>query len=541
MGGASGRPAEAEEMGHPLLQRRIKKTERSEVYLTTLSTAESWIVNEHRIMGHGLVPGTAYLEMVRAAAAGIAAGREIELRDVLFAQPVIVPDGQTRELYTALERRDDGVRFRVQSRGDGLGAAAWRDHATGSVLFHERLERPARPIGEVLEACRVTEVLDTEEQLTRRLKLDRVGEGGLIRFAFGPRWRCLTRIHSGSAGLLATLDLPEDYVSDLERCQLHPALMDVAGAAARIHAGEGWYLPFWYRSLRIARGLPRTVHCHLRLKESGDAAGETLTCDIDLLDAEGAVLAQVLDFTMKRINDVEALLKYVEQAAVAPARGADSGAAGEEPSVLAALRALSEGMSVEEGTEVFARLLAAKALPAQVVVSSKDLATMQRLAASIDPTKLASEVDRMAAPQSVHPRPELATPYVAPVTDVEKAIVTIWQEVLGIEGIGVEDDFFALGGHSLAAVQIGSKIRSHFGVELALRDFFDRPTVANTVRVVSEAGNGKAQAGADAIQRLSRDETEEVADGLEGLSDAEVDAKLREMLAGEAEQRGSKG
>nr|BFE74689.1 hypothetical protein GCM10020092_079900 [Actinoplanes digitatis] len=114
-------PGDGEDFGHPLLQRRLQKTEAAEVFRTTLRTSDSWIVDEHRMLGHGLVPGTTYLEMVRAAVAPEAAGNEIEFRDVLFTLPVIVPDGQTRDLYTTLERKDGNLSFRIQSRAPGLG------------------------------------------------------------------------------------------------------------------------------------------------------------------------------------------------------------------------------------------------------------------------------------------------------------------------------------------------------------------------------------------------------------------------------------
>ena len=545
----AGQPP-GEPTGHPLLQRLVHQTEDAQTYATQLSTADSWVVDEHRIMAHGLVPGTTYLELVRAAVAGRAGGRPIELHDVLFTMPVIVPDGQTREIFTTVERDGDRVRFTVRSAagpGTAVGPApVWQEHASGWVSFPDEAVEPSRDLDEVARRCTVTEVIDSEDELKRRLKLDVVEQGGRIRFTFGPRWRCLRRVRIGERRLLVTLQLDDAFRADLDRYPLHPALLDVAGAAARIHARDVYYLPLAYRSVRVWAGLTATVHCYVELKESADASGETLTCDMELLDPEGRLLVRVVDFSIKRINDVDGLVDQIQRAAAAPADEPEHGAA---PGVLATL---GEGMPSEDAVAAFGRLLRAPAVPDHVLVSSRDLATLRRLAGTITPALLAGEVERLAPLGGTHPRPDLATPYTAPRTEAEKAVVAIWQEVLGVDRIGVDDDFFALGGHSLAAVQIGAKIRGHFGVDLDLRGFFDAPTVAHTVAVLTaHTGGGTADSAEDAIPVLSRqrpgddlDSLDDL-DGLDDLSDDEVDARLRELLGEqpteEASGRGEEG
>ncbi|HET7506000.1 MAG TPA: KR domain-containing protein, partial [Kofleriaceae bacterium] len=524
--------ATGEPISHPLLQRRIRATDSTDVFAATISTADSWIVDEHRMMGHGLVPGTTYMEMVRAAVAPHAAGREVELRDVLFMLPVIVPDGQTRELYTTIERGSDAIRFKIQSRAPG-SPSAWQDHATGSVVFHDPEPHPVRSLDELRAACEVAEVIESEQALRRRLRLDFAAEGGIIRFAVHGRWRCLSRIEAGPRGLVAMLELPEAYAADLETFQLHPALLDVVGGASRIRAGEGYYLPFWYRSLRVVHGLARRMHCHIRIKEADDSGGETLTCDVDVFDEAGQLLIQIGDFVMKRVHQPEAMRDQVERASLAPSEVAP----GEPHGALALLRAMHDGMTATEAVEVFRRVMATEPLPAHVVVSTRDLPALQQIAASIDPAQLTAEVEHGASPTTVHPRPELATPYVAPATDIERQIAAIWQDVLGIDAIGVDDDFFALGGHSLAAVQIGTRLRSQLGAELVLREFFERPTVASTARMLAAATGAIGAEPAERIEPLRRDELGEVS--LDELSDEQVDAMLRQMLAAESAQQGS--
>ena len=66
----------------------------------------------------------------------------------------------------------------------------------------------------------------------------------------------------------------------------------------------------------------------------------------------------------------------------------------------------------------------------------------------------------------------------APATDTEHALASIWRDALGVQAVHREDDFFVLGGNSIAAGQIAAAIRERFGVELELRSFFDAPTLA---------------------------------------------------------------
>ncbi|MEK2494648.1 SDR family NAD(P)-dependent oxidoreductase [Kitasatospora purpeofusca] len=552
--GLTGRATAAgPETGHPLL-RPVRAEGTTVVFETVLSTADSWIVDDHRLMGHGLVPGTAYLELVRAALAGQAGEREIELHDVLFMTPVVVPDGQHRTVFTTIEERDGRPHFTVRSRP--APDAPWREHATGSASFHGRGPDVVRDLAEVLERCEVTEVLETEEEIRRRLGVERFEEGGgPLRFWFGPRWQVLKTIRTGGRRMLATLRLDEAFLADLADYPLHPALLDMAGGVFRLHAEDPYYLPLTYRSLRILHPLTGTVEVAVEIKHPAGSTGETLTCDLELLDPDGRLLVQVTDFTVKRINDVEALLTQIGQTvAEAEAAGADTGTGTGAESTgtgsTGALAALAEGFGEPEGRAAFARVLAQPELPAHLVVTPQDFTALRRLARSITPALLARELEQLAPLGGSHPRPELATPFVAPATEREEAVAALWREVLGVEEVGVHDDFFALGGHSLAAVQINTRIRSRFGTELDLRDFFQSPTVAHTVDLL--AGGGATGGGdGDTIEALSRtgdgggpghedlddhdlDDHEDSLDDLDGLSDEEVEARLQALLAEEA-------
>ncbi|MEQ1559088.1 MAG: amino acid adenylation domain-containing protein [Methyloglobulus sp.] len=77
--------------------------------------------------------------------------------------------------------------------------------------------------------------------------------------------------------------------------------------------------------------------------------------------------------------------------------------------------------------------------------------------------------------------------YVAPRDEAEQEIADIWQQILGVEQIGIYDDFFDLGGHSLSAVQVIAKIQESFDIKVPVKTIFESPTVAEFVDRLAEA------------------------------------------------------
>lgn len=175
-----------------------------------------------------------------------------------------------------------------------------------------------------------------------------------------------------------------------------------------------------------------------------------------------------------------------------------------------------------EVSEVESALLALDNIKEAVVVGRKDRALGERLVAYIVPGKKPApstitlrrslqeqlpdymvpgvfvvldrlpltpngKPDRKALPDPGSTRPELSTPFIAPRTLAEERLANVWAGVLGIDQVGIHDDFFDLGGHSLAAAQVVSGIRDSFDVELPLRNVFESPTLSGLAERIEEA------------------------------------------------------
>ncbi len=96
------------------------------------------------------------------------------------------------------------------------------------------------------------------------------------------------------------------------------------------------------------------------------------------------------------------------------------------------------------------------------------------------------------------------TPFAMPRTPTEELLVSIWSDVLQVNRVGIDDNFFELGGHSLLATQVMARIRDVFQVEVPLRRIFDRPTIAQLSRLISEAQTKEPELAGGAIKSLPR-------------------------------------
>ncbi|MBI1783997.1 sulfotransferase, partial [Candidatus Sumerlaeota bacterium] len=97
------------------------------------------------------------------------------------------------------------------------------------------------------------------------------------------------------------------------------------------------------------------------------------------------------------------------------------------------------------------------------------------------PLNANGKLDRAALPAPDPSRPELGQEYVEPQTPLEKALADMWKEVLGIERVGIYDNFFDLGGHSIKALYLSNRIQSKLGEYFYLIAIFDAPTIAQQI------------------------------------------------------------
>lgn len=143
-------------------------------------------------------------------------------------------------------------------------------------------------------------------------------------------------------------------------------------------------------------------------------------------------------------------------------------------------------MTSAEGCDAISRVLLNKPWP-QIIISTGDLQTRIDQWVNLEPmgSKVAEETGKSATSYS---RPNLRNAYVPPSTDIERVITGILEARLGIEQVGLHDNFFDLGGQSLLATQVVSALRDAFQIEISLRSLFETPTAAGMSRTIETIG-----------------------------------------------------
>jgi amino acid adenylation domain-containing protein len=129
--------------------------------------------------------------------------------------------------------------------------------------------------------------------------------------------------------------------------------------------------------------------------------------------------------------------------------------------------------------------------------------------------------NRLPAPEGNETR---ETEYAASRTPTEEVLVRIWEETLKQKQIGIHDNFFHIGGHSLLIAKIASRVRDEFGVEMPMMKFFQGPTIAHLAETIIR----------QAAERNSADDINALLDELESLSTSEVEERLRKLSAKES-------
>ena len=480
----SGRPQPVDE---PLLTERITVGVDESVFTATLSSDTHWLLDEHRTaQGDAIVPGTGYLELAAEALAAAGETSAFEIRDAYFFQPLHIPDGESKRVQVKLRRSIEGYELTIQSE---LTPNDWQTHSQARLLL-QALQAPARvDIPTRVEACP-----DVREPSSG----DWIPSPQEAHLRFGPRWRVVRKLCYGEGSAVAHVSLAAEFSDEADEFRMHPALLDLAtGFAMELipaYETSRLWVPLTYRNVRVFGRLPAecvSVASNMRLIDSG---GDICSVDIQICTHEGEVVVDVEGFQMKRLGPDQVFAAGAQATVSEAPQSRSVGGSAAEQLLSDNIR---KGILPSEGMEALRRLLT-DPMPTECSISSIPL------------PGLFAELNRAQQQSSDQEgrssRPELDSDYVAPRDDLERSLGKFWEELLGVDQVGVHDSFFDLGGHSLIAVRLFAKIKKTFRVDYPISVLFEAPTIEKCAQLLRSDGvaGGEEDTANDSIEPASK-------------------------------------
>jgi thioesterase domain-containing protein/NAD(P)-dependent dehydrogenase (short-subunit alcohol dehydrogenase family)/acyl carrier protein len=501
---------------YPLFDKRITRSSGGKdtlLFTAYLSSQSHWVLDEHRTLsGQALLPGTAYIELARAALHESSEKGSFELKELIFLKALYVPDNETITARVKLQQTTEGYQFSIQSETlDTKGYKGWQTHAEARVLLGA-----SDSDTETLDA-----VLARLSLAKTDVKLPAIKTRQEDHLHFGPRWQVLRDAKysqkPGNQEAVARLSLADEFTDDQSDYEIHPALLDIAtGYAmdlikgyASADGGGGsaanLWVPVSYASFTFYKPLTQQVYSWVRNHHDNSIDKDFASFDVVMYDSRGQVLAQVKELTIKKLTGVVDFSK--ESAPVSVEQDSDQRSASSSgefrqlsPAEMAFHHNLSQGILPEEGSKALFAVLN-NGTAKEVIISSLELEGLMK------------EVDASAA--SLHKedndtkfaRPDLDNDYIGPRDDIEKTLVGFWEELLGVDQVGIEDSFFDLGGHSLIAVRLFAKIQQVYSVDYPISILFEAPTISTCADLIREAVGESASSGLASSENGSREKT----------------------------------
>lgn len=443
LGVESSSPERIIELNTRLVDRAILQEDRI-TFEKTLSPREAFFLDEHRTLeGVPVLPGTAYLAMIAEAAQQLGMDDGIQIDSVRFLAPLLIPD----------EKREK-VSIVISSRGDAYDVEFFAGRGTNDERLLLLASLRAAPSSKLsIDPQRILGYLDERAPFGERL---RTGQADNLRF--GPRFEVLIARGFREGEAFAELELREAFAAEASDFVLHPGLLDLAtGFALELSRGydssEGLWAPMGYESFAVHRPLPPRLLSHITLKS--ESSGEkSASFDVLLSSHSGEVVAEIKGFTMRQLDG--AFVDAPQQKAGREMQLADE----------ALLEEMRLGIRAEELPSIIDRTLRHGA-PIEMIATPLCIEQLQERRAALQKrTEVVS-----------FERPDLESEYIAPRDELEAKLAAFFSEFLGITEVGVTDDFFDLGGHSLIAVRFFQRVKRELGVELGLSVLFEAPTV----------------------------------------------------------------
>ncbi|WP_025688032.1 hybrid non-ribosomal peptide synthetase/type I polyketide synthase [Paenibacillus zanthoxyli] len=258
-------------------------------YIAKLSADQHWVLDEHRLLGTSVLPGTAVLELVRASFADLTGLTPMEIQELIFVKPIIV-EQQAEIRIVWFSSENETWLFSVLLRGE---AGTWNEYAKGAaslLLIAGSMPLEADSFRQLLGSLQTIQDVSGQSE-----------ESVSFGLQYGRHWNAVRRVYLEDAEGIAELYMDEECCSDAEDFYIHPALMDRATSFMDTASTRGEsYLPFAYKNVRIYSSLPPLTYSCGRISRSNE---DMQSFCLQLYSGQGQLLLDVGEFMMSRVHN----------------------------------------------------------------------------------------------------------------------------------------------------------------------------------------------------------------------------------------------
>ena len=447
--------AESEEPASGRLLTRDEKQGNASVFNINLAVNRDWVIDDHQLSSTPALVGTTLLNILHEYISEFSEQKSLQVKNIMLTAPVIFHRYWPKAMRLVITPETGGYHFTVQSRG--VGDTAWQEHAFGMLKASEEAIAFAG-LSELKALC-------TENYPVKSMShgLDNAVSHDIF-LTLSQRWDNQIALYRHDDLWLVHNQLAESYLDDLNHWQFHPALVDSTSISCLIPQTEDNYLPISYGKVSFHQPITAESYAGVRLRQPYQRGDSMIVMDIVFYDPHGTRLLTLEGYTLIRMT--------------ADNQVSDTSTAGAVDTVK--VNPSDKDILYYEGREALKRHLDHPHLPQLVIVTSN----LPQLVFEAIPERVAEVTHESEVSSDAHTRPALLTEFVAPENEIEIEIAKIWQSILGISGIGVNDSFTELGGNSLLAVQVVSMVSSALETDIRVDLFYQNQTIRGMAELI---------------------------------------------------------
>lgn len=254
------------------------------IYITNFSPINDWVIGDHLIYNKYVMPGTAYIEMVVEALKEMGITSSIEFKNTMFINQFSMDYEENKELQLILKEKEQQYEFTIASYDEE--ESKWNIHCEGVVSSINDQETSNIDLAQIQAYIKKENFIEIDSK-DRLVNL----EG---------RWEGIKKdIYKTENGYLAYIELSHEHIEDIQNQYFHPALLDrsINATIDIIDINEN-YLPLNYSKLKMYRHLPAKFYSVIGEKHRN--GNETATYDVKLIDLEGNLLVEAIDYSVKK-------------------------------------------------------------------------------------------------------------------------------------------------------------------------------------------------------------------------------------------------